>query len=268
MRNIDAFARSVRLWGILTRMPDLTYISPGNEKTECFSFDIPAKVTCPGMTESCGKLCYAFKLAQVYRNVGAKHQRNLEFANTDKFVMHMIREIPRRCEFRIHVSGDFYSAEYVAKWRKIIAARPDVTFYTYTRSWQTSAIWSLLLKLHENFENVNINLSVDSDTGAPRVFAASVMRWCYLTNDDTAPDWLRQGDIIFRSNHTARPGGHKWKRKKAIRLGQDPDKVAPLIHKIGKATVCPLERGRNLPKSFSCARCHLCVDKPKVLASV
>lgn len=248
-------------------MPDLTYISKGNEKTECFSFDIPAKVTCPGMTESCGGKCYAFALARVYKGVNAKYQRNLEFANSDKFVAHMIREIPRRCEFRIHVSGDFYSVAYINAWRKIVAKRQDVTFYTYTRSWVIPELWNEILKLN-NYINININISVDEDMGVPRVFGASTMRWCYLSHDDTAPEWLRKGDIVFRSNHSGQPGKHKWKRKKAIRLGQDPNEVAPLIHTIGKATVCPLERGAELPKSFSCARCHLCVDKPKVLASV
>ncbi len=245
-------------------MPNLDHVSPPNPKTECFSFDVPAKVTCPGMTKSCGKKCYAFALARVYKGVKAKQQRNLEFANSDDFVRDMIRDIPRRCEFRIHVSGDFYSVEYVNSWRKIIEARPDVTFYTYTRSWQVPDIWSVLLKLHTNCENFNLNLSVDEDTGAPRVFGASVLRWAYLSHDDTGPEWLRAGDIVFRSNHNGQPGNHKWKRKKAIKQGNDPDEVAPLVHNIGKATVCPLERGKELPKYFSCAKCRLCVEKPSV----
>ena len=244
-------------------MADLTYISEGNEKTECYSFDLPAKITCPGMSDYCGDKCYAFKLAQVYRNVGAKYQRNLEFANTDKFVPYMIKSIPARCEFRIHVSGDFYSSEYIRKWYEIVAARPDVTFYAYTRSWLIADLWHAIQWLHV-LHNINVNLSVDVDTGMPEVSNAEYLRWCYLTGDDTAPNWLRKGDIIFRSNHTARPGGHKWKRKKAIKDGLDPNKVAPLIHKMGEATVCPLERGRDLPKYFSCAKCHLCVAKPQV----
>lgn len=219
------------------------------------------------MTESCGGKCYAFALARVYKGVNAKYQRNLEFANSDKFVPHMIREIPRRCEFRIHVSGDFYSYEYVSKWEKIVAKRQDVTFYTYTRSWRDSMIWGPILHLHD-WSNVNVNISVDEDTGMPLGPEMENYRWCYLSHDDTAPEWLREGDIVFRSNHSGQPGKHKWKRKKAIRLGQDPNEVAPLIHNIGKATVCPLERGAELPKSFSCARCHLCVDKPKVLVGV
>jgi hypothetical protein len=35
---------------------------------------------------------------------------------------------------RIHDSGDFYSPEYVEKWRRIIAMFPDVLFYCYSKS--------------------------------------------------------------------------------------------------------------------------------------
>lgn len=248
-------------------MPDLTYISAGNSKTECFSFDLPAKETCPGMTAECANKCYAFKLTQVYRNLGAKYQRNLELSKTSKFVPYMIKNIPPRCEFRIHVSGDFYSASYIHDWHEICSARPDVTFYTYTRSWRDYEMYKAIYTLHQ-WQNVNVNLSVDDGTGEPEFWWANEFRWCYLSSDDTAPGWIRKGDIIFRSNHTARPGNHKWRRKKAIKDGLDPDKIAPLIHKINKATVCPLERGRDMPKYFSCARCHLCVDKPKVPAYV
>ena len=238
-------------------MTDLSHISPPNEKTECYSFDLPAKTTCPGMTKACDK-CYAFNLMQAYPAVDAKYLRNLEFADSEAFVTHMVRSIPKRCEFRIHVSGDFYSLEYIANWRKIIAARPDVTFYAYTRSWMIPELWSKLRALHVNFENVNINLSVDEFSGPPKVFGASVFRWVYMTIDDTEPNWMRKGDVTLRATHI----GHKRKRKNDRKKGIDPNIRAPLLHSIGKATVCPMQRGRDLPKTFTCSTCELCVTKP------
>jgi len=239
-------------------MPDLTYISKGNNKLgdRVFSFNIPAKLTCPGMTKTCGEKCYAYNYMRAYTNVDKKYKRNLAFANGDEFVMHMIEEIPDCCEFRIHVSGDFYSPEYVYRWIEIAANRPDVTFYTYTRSWLIPDIWDVIVTLAA-LANVNVNLSVDQDTGKPHLDS---YRWCYLTDDDTAPEWMRMGDIIFRSNH----GGQKKKRRNDVAKGIDPDIRAPLIHKISDATVCPLERGKEMPKSFSCSRCHLCVEKPQI----
>ena len=246
-------------------MPDLTYISQGNSKTECFSFDLPAKITCPGMTKACGSKCYAASLMRIYKGVDAKYQRNLELANSSEFVKRMIRDIPKRCEFRIHVSGDFKDAAYVLDWIAIASKRSDVVFYTYTRSWRKPKLWVAIRALAE-LPNVNVNLSVDDDTGMPKVVDADNYRWCYLTHNDNAPEWLRKGDIAFRSNASGKKGNHKWWRKDAIEKGLNPNEVAPLVHKLGKATVCPFERGADMPSSFSCATCHLCVDKPKVLA--
>ena len=161
--------------GYTSAMIDLTYISKGNSKTECFSFDLPAKITCPGMTSECGKDCYAAKLMRVYKGVATKYARNLEFANSPKFVSYMVKEIPVDCQFRIHVSGDFKDAEYVRQWLRICYSRPDVIFYVYTRSWRISKIWKAIRSLHK-LPNVNVNLSVDNETGKPHTIAMAKLR--------------------------------------------------------------------------------------------
>ncbi len=238
-------------------MINLEHISKGNSKTECFSFDLPAKITCPGMTKECGPKCYAATLMRIYPSVDAKYARNLELANSPEFVSYMIANIPADCQFRIHVSGDFKDAKYTRQWVKICAARPDVTFYAYTRSWQLKQMWNAIQALHA-LPNVNVNLSVDDETGAPTIKNSDDMRWCYLTHNDSAPNWMRTDDIIFRSNYS----GHKTRRKNAKKKGLDPNAIAPLIHTL-VGVVCPLERGRDIP-NFSCAKCRLCVDKPEV----
>lgn len=238
---------------------NLHHISEGNTKTACFSFDLPPVETCPGSTTLCRKECYAVNLAR-YKGVKNKYARNYDIVFHPAFVDYMVETIPYGCDFRIHVSGDFFHADYVQKWIEIATKRPDVRFYAYTRSWRIPDIWSQILKLH-HLDNVNVNLSVDHETGAPKVFGASVMRWCYLTKFDEAPQWLRPKDIVFRIMHHARSGGHKWKRKKAIERGEDPDVVAPILKRI-VGQVCPMEQGRDMPKSFSCKTCSLCVDKP------
>lgn len=242
-------------------MVNLSYISEGNGKTSCYSFDIPARKTCPGKTELCAKACYAFKLSQIYPAVGQKYERNLEFACSVMFVRYMIANIPHNCEFRIHVSGDFFSTKYIQKWKEIAKARPDVTFYTYTRSWRVEELWFEIMELNA-LSNVNVNLSVDMETGVPLVPYADDYRWCYLSDNNWAPHWLRRTDIIFRTNHNARQGNHQWKRKKAETNGENPDIVAPLCHRIAGAVVCPFERGRPMPSNFSCSKCTLCIKKP------
>lgn len=235
---------------------DLTYISEGNAKTECFSFDLPARVTCPGMTTECGNDCYAAKLMRIYPAVDAKYTRNYEIVHHPGFVSYMVETIPQNCQFRIHVSGDFFHPDYVKKWIEICAARPDVTFYAYTRSWRLGLLW-LQIQILQRLPNVNINLSVDDETGAPEGLKASYMRWCYLTKTDNVPDWIRSTDIVFRSNHL----GHKRRRKNAKAKGETPP---PLIKRLG-GQVCPMEQGQDVP-NLSCAKCRLCVDKPEVLA--
>lgn len=242
---------------------NLTYISEGNDKTACWSFDLPAKETCPGATEFCASKCYAFKLAQAYPAVGRKYSRNKTFTFDPEFVPHMIRNIPHRCEFRIHVSGDFFSAEYIQKWIRIAASRKDVTFYCYTRSWRNAELLPHILALNA-LENVNVNLSLDSDTGIPSFEGAEDFRWAFLTGNDTVPIEMRRTDIVFRTNHNARQGNHQWARKRAVKRGENPDVIAPLLHNIGGGTVCPFERGREMPANFSCSRCRLCIKKPEV----
>jgi len=244
---------------------DLTYISEGNNKTSCYSFDLPAAVTCPGATTTCLSKCYALKLSRAYPAVGRKYARNLEFSDSMEFARYMIRNIPRNCEFRIHVSGDFYSKAYITKWRVIAEMRPDVKFYAYTRSWRNEELWFFIYRL-STLSNVTINLSCDKDTGVPTASYADNFRWCYLTDNDSAPDWLRVDDIVFRTNHSARIGHHQWKRNKAIKNGQDPDIVAPLIHRLGGAIVCVMERGKDLPAHVTCSTCRLCIKKPEVKA--
>lgn len=237
-------------------MPDLTYISKGNSKTECFSFDLPAIDSCPGRTTECARDCYAANLMRIYTNVAAKYKRNQEATYHPGFVDYMVDSIPADCQFRIHVSGDFFHADYVAKWIEIAARRPDVTFYAYTRSWRIPRIWLRVLALND-LPNVNVNLSVDDETGEPNVIGADALRWCYLTKTDSVPAWIRHDDIVFRSNHV----GHKKRRKNAAAKGVEQP---PLVKRLG-GQVCPLEQGRDIP-NFSCAKCRLCVDKPRVLA--
>jgi hypothetical protein len=238
-------------------MTDLTYISKGNVKTECFSFDLPAVDTCPGRSKECERDCYAKNLMKIYPSVDVKYRRNKTVAEHPSFVQYMIDTIPQDCEFRIHVSGDFYHADYVRKWIEICAARTDVVFYAYTRSWRVKDIWSQVLKLH-HLANVNVNCSVDDETGPAKVFGASVMRWCYLTKTDSVPAWIRKNDIVFRSNHN----GQKTRRKNALKKGLNPDDIAPLVKRLG-GLVCPKEQGQDVP-NLSCKKCQLCVVKPSV----
>jgi hypothetical protein len=229
-------------------------LSPGNTKTGNLpGFDIPAKTTCPGKTNGvggCASKCYAYNMSRVWPAVGKKYWRNYRESKKDSFVPQMVKAIPYSCTFRIHVSGDFYSRDYVFKWIDIASKRLDVQFFFYTRSWTDRSIWHAL-RIFAALPNVSMNISCDKVTGKPYK-TCETYKWCYLTFDDTAPKWLRQTDLIFRD----RGRYDKRKRHNAIKKGIDPNTVAQLVHNINEVPVCPLERGASL--DLQCSRCRIC----------
>jgi len=139
-------------------------ISMGNEKLGYLpNFNLPARsfilngkrvVTCPGASLLCRYVCYAQKGAYVQStDIPIEYVANYAASLRDDFVTSMIASIKKaeddndqlwikhynRCPqvklFRLHTSGDFYSAEYARKWLKIAEKLPYVHFYVYTKAW-------------------------------------------------------------------------------------------------------------------------------------
>ena len=123
-------------------------------------------ITCPN-AGGCAKVCYARNGTYNFKNVKAAHRRNLElFLNSPlafeeaicaeltakKFRpsgvarpslpgvdMSLLHPYLRKWingggkAVRIHDSGDFFSAEYLATWVRIAHRARDVLFYAYTK---------------------------------------------------------------------------------------------------------------------------------------
>jgi hypothetical protein len=119
-----------------------------------YSFGIPAfrsetgLATCP-QAGACAAGCYAKSGAYLWPAVKAAYEARLAFTQAPDFVERMGQEIDRvvkrhakrdeRVVFRIHDSGDFYSAEYIEAWRAIVTAAKarhgsHAHFYAYTKS--------------------------------------------------------------------------------------------------------------------------------------
>jgi len=151
--------------------------SKRNDKLGYMSnFSIPAFMweplelkTCPGATPWCEKWCYAMRGRFQWGRVLSKHAWNLEQTLRPDFADRAIEELRRKwpgMPVRIHVAGDFYSAEYVEKWIDIVDALQHLVFYTYTRSWRVPEIRAVLEKLMQ-YPNIIIYASTDPDTGPP-----------------------------------------------------------------------------------------------------
>jgi len=133
------------------------------------TWNIQPSFTCPGKTRWCKRNCYACKGQYVFPSVQeAMAWRTLETLGSH-FVSSMVAECKRLRNkvVRVHSAGDFYSVEYLQKWIDIAKACPEVTFFTYTRTWH---IPSFLPKLQEfaSLPNVTLWFSVDpSDKHVP-----------------------------------------------------------------------------------------------------
>jgi hypothetical protein len=140
-------------------------ISPKNPKLgPIASFSTPPGVTCPGASEWC-VTCYAKKYFRMYKNVQTAYERNRQARTESDFVDTMIAKI-KGPFFRIHVSGDFDSLEYIDQWITIAKARPDVAFWAYTRSWNVPTLVEALDRLRA-LPNVQLFASHDATMSAP-----------------------------------------------------------------------------------------------------
>jgi hypothetical protein len=120
-----------------------------------FTFSLPAGYTCPGANKcltkfdrETGKIvdgsrqafrCFAASMEAVFTGFRENNSRNLELlkaaGNRENTRNLILASLPAKAEIiRIHVSGDFFSEEYLCAWIDVATARPDIQFYAYTKS--------------------------------------------------------------------------------------------------------------------------------------
>ena len=132
-----------------------------HESVLCFS--LPPIKTCPNH-EHCASCCYAAVPYRMYPSTKAKWDANYYTTqNTDQFVRLAISELTAAEAkghevTRIHVSGDFYSQEYVDAWHEVIEHMHNMMFYTYTKAMEHFMLAHLIIK-----ENINIIDSIAHD---------------------------------------------------------------------------------------------------------
>ncbi len=196
-----------------------------------FHFDLPAVVTCPGRSAVCEQVCYArqgrFRFPQVQERLDWCYEQS----QRKDFAERMAREVRRKgiLVVRIHVSGDFYSAEYAAQWLRVLRQCPRVKFYFYTRSWRLPEIAQVLEQMAA-FRCCRPWYSVDHETGIPERVPAGV-RMAYL--QVTAGEEPKLADLMFRV--------HRLRRQR-----------------IALALVCPQETPRGRSNDTNCGNCGRC----------
>jgi hypothetical protein len=139
----------------------------GNSKVgEVFTFSLPSKITCPGASSWCRKHCNMSRFEKFRPTCGKAYKRNLSNAkDSQQFTETVIGILPRILDcLRIHVSGDFWSKEYIQSWIRICNAFPQTRFWAYTRSWNVP---ELLDQLKEFQKLPNVELFASTDPTMP-----------------------------------------------------------------------------------------------------
>ncbi len=171
------------------------------------------------------------------RSTKDAHHRNWELSKQKGWTDKMREEIDKKKvkTLRIHVAGDFYSKAYINNWHRVVKSRPEVTFYAYTRSWNTEELLPNLVKLSGCS---NMYLWWSDDHAIPEPPRADGVRIAYLSKgEDDYPEY--PVNLVFR---------------------EIQNKEKPVLKSLGPygAVVCPPEQGIEQTKDITCQKCQLC----------
>ncbi len=185
--------------------------------------------TCPAASDDCLSICYAFRIRQ---NVALwwVYEAN---SRSERLPGDEDPLPPNAKIVRIHVSGDFSSVEYIEEWIRLAESRPEVAFFTYSRSWRIPELLACLERLRA-LPNVQLFASIDkSMTELP------------------PPGWRRawlEDDLraISGGGPGAEQGLDFW-------LGEGQQNFTTFDGQ--PAYVCPEETGRKA----NCQSCNFCI---------
>ena len=129
------------------------------------SFGLPALASCPGFTEWCMAVCYAFNLQRAWSTVDRLVNHNLTILKgcgsnvprMTELLTTMVKSVKwhdTEKVFRWHWDGDIFSAQYARAIVQTCDNTPDIQHWLYTRSFDFVA-------LLVNVPNLTVYLSVD-----------------------------------------------------------------------------------------------------------
>jgi hypothetical protein len=189
-------------------------------------WSLPAVSTCPGRTPTCQAACYATKSRFLLDAVKERLDWNYQESLKPDFADRMAAEVRMKgCQvIRIHVSGDYYDADYAEKWLWVMRNRPKPRYYFYTRSFRIPTILPVLEQMAA-LRCCRVWFSVDKDGMPDRIPPGA--RLAYLqTEKDEEPELM---DLRF-----------------IVRRLRKPSLSLPML--------CPQERG----EAENCGDCGKC----------
>lgn len=146
--------------GKLAKIDSLAAFLPA--KSKVYSLDLLAGKTCPGAKDcksqvvilggkrkiqdgpGCQFRCFASSMEVRLPDTYKLHKHNTDIlqglGSQGKIYSRLAADLPHNCGVcRIHVSGDFFSLNYLKAMYRLAKSRPDVLFYCYTKSLKSLA---------------------------------------------------------------------------------------------------------------------------------
>lgn len=124
------------------------------------SFSLLPGVTCSLEAPCASKGCYMKPLIAIRKSLRASLSRNTDIAmNNPEEVYTQVcgwLAMYKPTAFRIHVSGDFFNAQYLEVWNRIAKKNPSVRFFAFTKQF---GVLRSFIKFHKLANNFTIILS-------------------------------------------------------------------------------------------------------------
>jgi hypothetical protein len=116
-------------------LPFVIFREDGNSKLPFVAFSTLPVFTCPG-AGACMEYCYSLTAWRYPAAFLRQCQNTLLLRFNRRAIIEAFRKLDQGITLRLYVDGDFDSAATMLFWFNLLAQRPDVECYGYSKSWE------------------------------------------------------------------------------------------------------------------------------------
>jgi len=117
-----------------TGQPQWNIFVKGNSKLKFWQFSTLPKISCPGAGD-CLNWCYSFKAWRYPDAYFRQLQNTILIMNKSEHITNAFLNLPTNETIRLYVDGDIDSLDTLEFWFDLLAKRPDLQVYGYSKSW-------------------------------------------------------------------------------------------------------------------------------------
>lgn len=207
--------------------------------------------------------CYAYNIERAFKEAGRRIRENMDLLESasrmDWALQKMVSGFrdktkayakkkgldPRKLlKFRIHWAGDMFSDEYAMAWAKVCRDNPDITFWTYTRSYDRAHFLA-------GMPNLKLYLSTDMDSWEKGVRTFMALGGPCDKNLGVAFMAKTEEEILECKRLI---GSHPE------RFGVDKGLVQLFSAASAPVSKCPVDLGR-MELTGACSKCKMCFSQ-------